>query len=986
MTFDIPIGGIEKYSKNSICINNGEDLTFMLAGKLIGTNDDDPLNTVLYYYKFDIDNNLLKYGAKLYHYNSDDTGDWFCLITTVNNNYKENNYESDTLSNEYEMEIYVFNANNFNVYDNVKGNLYNEAFRNIFCFKSYKDTNEIPFSIIRPEYESIKELLNYNGEYSSNTNEFTANSPIAIIENLLANSLHKSQIINLEYNTNNNEFVSIEDEKYDKILNFYKNEYQLNINEELSLLNEDIINLYYNIFNYYNEKYYLSTRSEFIKRILLKLYEEISQRDYSKSFKLYIPLNHQFHYICNSNDNMYIYYSNNTYVTFINLDNVNKTNFWNNNKSLIFDYNSDISKVKIYNFEVNYNSNNEKLINSVTVTDIFTMPYINGDNNWSINDNDTKIQATGKDAGNPNIIIVYSNDKNNTEESYQVLNAIANSEEINESKFKLKWFNVDKYLFENSSLLDIIKCCTYIPEVNVNNIEYFRNSIILSISDLECLEDETVKSLYKGAYIMTMWHLVEENNEYKFVCIGTSDSGSALALGSTVNPSTITGDLNETLLEEKDLLVLKAIITQLGQNNLNEYSRNWIVIKNKLSESYSHVDIGQYLNDLNMIVQYSDNLKSNNELTENNTKYISSMKDFKITNSLYPKYTITNSAFVGTKESIITNIQKINKSKITGIRTSVADIDGDEILTLDSLIQTLEDKYVENTDVVNEVINVKSLDVSTDNYNEYVFNTNIPTIDFGEVFNRNFNAINRVNIVSLDKDGKIYNAYIGTSYNEASKSVLHIGTTSTNINLGTESLIDEINKSEFNTHNALSLDFDEIILNAKNKISSKLTPVNEVTIDNIKYYTTTINILGKYDSSASNNKALFTNINHLNINTYAIKSKLNEHLLNLNLLLETYLGISINADRIKINIKSLDSLIESAESNNEQNTTVVVDDDMYYTLKFNNKMYIAFNNSIPNSFIGDTTMIKTIMKPLHIIYYETLDEQNNTLLNVFLSL
>ena len=139
-------------------------------------------------------------------------------------------------------------------------------------------------------------------------------------------------------------------------------EYGINLNEDIYQLNEDCNNLYYNIFSYYNEKYYLETRVGFIKRILSKLYERISDYNYAKETFLYIPLDYQFHYICNSNDSMYIYYSTNTYVTFVNLNSINTSNFWDNNTNLIFDYDNDIGKVKTYNFEINYNTGNATLI------------------------------------------------------------------------------------------------------------------------------------------------------------------------------------------------------------------------------------------------------------------------------------------------------------------------------------------------------------------------------------------------------------------------------------------------------------------------------------------------------------------------------------------------------------------------------------------------------------------------------------------------
>ena len=90
----------------------------MLVGKLIGTNDDEDLNSVLYYYKFDINSNLLKFGAKIYYDSSDDNADWFHLMTVVNKTYKGNNYKDNSLSDEYEMSFHIFNAKTLQELDN----------------------------------------------------------------------------------------------------------------------------------------------------------------------------------------------------------------------------------------------------------------------------------------------------------------------------------------------------------------------------------------------------------------------------------------------------------------------------------------------------------------------------------------------------------------------------------------------------------------------------------------------------------------------------------------------------------------------------------------------------------------------------------------------------------------------------------------------------------------------------------------------------
>lgn len=936
LSFDIILGGIEKYAKNSICINDGNDLTFMLVGKMMGTNDDEDLNSVLYYYKFDINSNLLKFGAKIYYDNTDDNGDWFHLMTITNKTYKSNGYKESALSDEYEMNFYIFNAKTLKEL-NIE---YYNSFLATFKFSNYKNTNEIPFSLIRAEYNDINELLSYNDDESYH---FAANSPISLILNYLPNSLYDKSTIDIVYNSSNNEFFSINSAEFETIVSSFNAEYNINLNEDIYQLNEDCNNLYYNIFNYYNEKYYLETRAGFIKRILSKLYEKAciksndNKPDFSKETFLYIPLDYQFHYICNSNDSMYIYYSTNTYINYVNLKITNTSNhFWENNTNLIFDYDDDIGKVKTYNFEINYNRYNEKLINSVIIKDIFTMPYINAENNWSINDTNTTIKAIGKDAGNPNIILIYNKDKENRKESYYLLNAISNYEKIKGAKFDKKPFNVHPALFENTYTINI-QCYAYIPEIDKNNFEYFRNSIILSISDLECLSDTSYKTYYKGSYILTMWRVVEtSNNTYEFQCINQIDSDYALALGSTVNLINATNDETVGNLNDQDLILLKAIITQLGQERLAVNENNWMIIKNKQSEEYSTINdnIGQYLNDLNGIIQYNDTVKLNsNHVTYSQTnKYLSSLDNIKTTNSLYPKYYKSQSTVSTSKTEIIKELKNIG-TFIGSERTSKVYVDGSKVQNVESLIQTIEREYAEQENVIEHQIQIEQVEKSKYNYNEFIFNENVPTLDFGEIFNRNFNVLNRLNVVSLDQTGKIYNAYIGTSYDEQNKGTLHIGSTNTNINIGTETLLDELEKTKFNTHNTVSIDFNNIILNASKQLISKQNILYQPIINGVTYNIMTIPLIGM--CSAAYSTSLFTADNIL-VNSVELNDLQNISIYKLSLynLFKTYFNIILpnSSDMISLNIYNIKNILY------EQNG------DAIENPQFNEKMYYVNNN------------------------------------------
>ena len=952
LSFSIPVCGIEKYSKSSICINNNNELTFMLAGKRLGYNDNDENNTVLMYYKFNILTNKLISCYKIFQYYKDQKGtDYYCLLNV--DSVKNQN-------NEYVLSVDIFNpSDKFKNFDNSLINYENE-FIELFKFSNYTNSSLIPFSIIDANYESIDKLL----EFDENNLEF--NSAISLILNIPEGSLYTSKSINLVFDTSKNELLS--NENFEDAKEFYNKEYQFNLNEELFNINEDINKLYVNIFNYYNEKFYLENRATLIKRILIKIYEKSIDFKTLLGKRLYIPLDYEFHYICNSNDELDIYYSNNIYITYTSLSNVNLSEFWDLNNNLVFDYN-DLNKLKVYNFEVNYNTYIDNLINSITIKDIYTMPYINAANNWCINDSDTKIKAVGKDAGNPNIIIIYNKDTNN-QNSYNILNVISNKEKILTAEYTQQWFNVHPALFENVYDIDI-ECCAYIPKVDSLNYEYFKDSIILSISDLNCLRYEEYKDKYKGSYILTLWHITDED-ELKFECINQLDSNDkyALALGSTINILNELSDSSIANLNSQDLILLKSIISNVAHERLDVSMNNWLIIKNKQSEEYVN-NTNDYNNDLNMIVQYDDNvsIKSNHIIhSHSNSRYISDINNVSITNSLYPKYIRYEETIEIVPEQIsyiIDNLQRVVSS-----RESTILVNGNKIENIESLIEKLKrTRSIETVDTDNNIKTIKSYSYqkSNSNYYEYIFNNNVPTLDYKEIFNRNFNLLNRLNIVSLDNNGKLYNAYIGTSYDEIDKSTLHIGTSSLNINLGSDTLMNEKDKDQFNTHNALSIDFDSIKLNAGKNISLSKEPNYTYNISNINFIISVFKLIDNVDNNlllgendiyyiSSNNSSLFSK--EQNTNTY-------------------YLCINTLMNKMNIDLSKYEVIINQSYIGPIKYSSNGITVDMYYVDMSNIQLYTLDNNILYSPY------------SVEVMYYESsyTNEQNNLInkINIYLS-
>lgn len=952
LSFSIPVCGIEKYSKSSICINNNNELTFMLAGKRLGYNDNDENNTVLMYYKFNILTNKLISCYKIFQYYKDQKGtDYYCLLNV--DSVKNQN-------NEYVLSVDIFNpSDKFKNFDNSLINYENE-FIELFKFSNYTNSSLIPFSIIDANYESIDKLL----EFDENNLEF--NSAISLILNIPEGSLYTSKSINLVFDTSKNELLS--NENFEDAKEFYNKEYQFNLNEELFNINEDINKLYVNIFNYYNEKFYLENRATLIKRILIKIYEKSIDFKTLLGKRLYIPLDYEFHYICNSNDELDIYYSNNIYITYTSLSNVNLSEFWDLNNNLVFDYN-DLNKLKVYNFEVNYNTYIDNLINSITIKDIYTMPYINAANNWCINDSDTKIKAVGKDAGNPNIIIIYNKDTNN-QNSYNILNVISNKEKILTAEYTQQWFNVHPALFENVYDIDI-ECCAYIPKVDSLNYEYFKDSIILSISDLNCLRYEEYKDKYKGSYILTLWHIIDED-ELKFECINQLDSNDkyALALGSTINILNELSDSSIANLNSQDLILLKSIISNVAHERLDVSMNNWLIIKNKQSEEYVN-NTNDYNNDLNMIVQYDDNvsIKSNHIIhSHSNSRYISDINNVSITNSLYPKYIRYEETIEVVPEQIsyiIDNLQRVVSS-----RESTILVNGNKIENIESLIEKLKrTRSIETVDTGNKIKTIKSYSYqkSNSNYYEYIFNNNVPTLDYKEIFNRNFNLLNRLNIVSLDNNGKLYNAYIGTSYDEIDKSTLHIGTSSLNINLGSDTLMNEKDKDQFNKHNALSIDFDSIKLNAGKNISLSKEPNYTYNISNINFIISVFKLIDNVDNNlllgenniyyiSSNNSSLFSKLQ--NTNTY-------------------YLCVNTLMNKMNIDLSKYEVIINKSYIGPIKYSSNGITVDMYYVDMSNIQLYTLDNNILYSPY------------SVEVMYYESsyTNEQNNLInkINIYLS-
>ena len=91
--------------------------------------------------------------------------------------------------------------------------------------------------------------------------------------------------------------------------------------------------------------------------------------------------------------------------------------------------------------------------------------------------------------------------------------------------------------------------------------------------------------------------------------------------------------------------------------------------------------------------------------------------------------------------------------------------------------------------------------------------TLLPVLDLKETFLRDVNVLNRYNILSTSREGRMYYSYIGSTPDSADKSIVHIGTSTTDLNLGLKTLTDKEERTKFEMNPEIDIDFPTIVLN-----------------------------------------------------------------------------------------------------------------------------------------------------------------------------
>ena len=571
---------------------------------------------------------------------------------------------------------------------------------------------------------------------------------------------------------------------YPLISEYYNNELY---SDNIALKKKIVTKIVTQIFNDYNKEY--------TKFVISKSAESgIAVTDYTvDSLDIYLPLNYKFIYSCNSNNHLQIYNS----VSDISVEytedlkgEIYKILQGEKSEQImicsISDSMSIDNKFNVYCFSVTYSRDN--IVDDINVSKKFTLPYIDANGYWCINDISTSIYARGKDGGQPNIIMTYTDTSQNT----NIVLSSFRKDELESLDWKPTKVRI-RPLDDNNNL----EASTYhilntmmpvnINSLNENLITLLEHAIILNINSVNSEDTEESTSftslangLGKDCVIPTFWALNKvqdeeafdtENAQYKYEFAYVKQPGAAWAVDMNYlsNAEGIVKHYMNIGIEpdnyEHSWLVFDNIKTTFknNTNTTNNQITVWPVVLNQRGAKYAGIfgsgtgESSRYDNDLNITIGFYDNIIKNNV-----TGYITDIEQ----NSYTAKY-----FSVDTKNQIKKVINYSNYEK----------------------------EFIPNA--------VSSEDTSI------AYGTIIPMLDLSEVFVRNQSTFNRQNILTLDSNSYIYNAYIGSAFDLDDKSVLHIGSSNTNPNIGEITLMSHDDKSNFAKMNQIDIDFDHIHLN-----------------------------------------------------------------------------------------------------------------------------------------------------------------------------
>ena len=780
--FDIVINNIQRYLKERsfVCTKGGYFIS-NLVGKILGTLDTDADNIEWQWTKINLETHTLDSAIRAWHI----VDDVYALLII---RYKETVNSKDI----YDCTVTTTHVNSININEtNAANDSHINQIKNTF---SFSNINEGMLNADLSKHTTLDEVLTdehpgniynilYDNRIYDNIDNFTVE--------LERDTVRDAEITVSQDSIGSRQYANIEELLSNDILNLYN---------RITAINNDVSLTFPNMLNLWTSEQFNKNKVSLVKRIFVQLFEYLCA-NYGNSNKtnvMYVPLDYKFNYVTSLSETLRLYYINDIYVTMSDLNQfegntqgMTLQDFFNINRNIIFDYEED-DKIKLFGIIMNYDNIYRDYINSLEIEERYTLPFVNAKNNWQINDIDTTIRAVGKNAGQPNIILLMtSGDENNLK--FTVLHA-ADADMIQNCSPETLYFNTDDGTTETVSM----------PKLSENNMDLFNNALIINIK--------------QNTEYTSLWHIDMLNGKPVFEYLKTEDLDDAgneyaLTLSDVFNfekiiPKIINENhlangniFNDVIFDEKD--------TNFRQNG--DDSKVYFVMSQVSEPSETHNEQAQtekeleiYTSDIEKIGSFGTTKSNPHPLfLDQYLKHVKNNTNNDMVIKKYPLWVSKQTTFIVDKNT--------NSETSEGAQENQYENTGDFILT--SSLYKRYDTITENNDTFNITYTQYTLD-EQGYENEYVPGyVTVPTVNFAETLLSNVNVLNRTNILSIAENGYVYNAYIGCNWTDKDKSMLHFGTYNTNINIGGNTLISPAYRTTFEEHLGLDIDFNKINLN-----------------------------------------------------------------------------------------------------------------------------------------------------------------------------
>lgn len=228
-------------------------------------------------------------------------------------------------------------------------------------------------------------------------------------------NLYVNNIVTLDDNSNNDSSI-IEEEHNDNVLTVFKYISSVLIPEIKTLYNDSIYKI--------DGNGYLGLKRRIIYELIKHIYNEFNKIDSKTDTGITVYFDKDFYisYIANTNtDVIYLSYDISFRGRGINNAKIEPAFDYKNDTNLFLaDITTEEDRYASYKFYINY-IDDDKYVDSITIDQTAILPYIGKNDDkkdvWYINGEQTNVNATGKDAGNPNIMFISYTKNESTSEN-----------------------------------------------------------------------------------------------------------------------------------------------------------------------------------------------------------------------------------------------------------------------------------------------------------------------------------------------------------------------------------------------------------------------------------------------------------------------------------------------------------------------------------------------------------------------------------------